>query len=112
MAYAIANFIYGVPLSEAARVWYECNDSAIKDIFTNFTKLYSDYNHASAYCGEHLYKTSEVEDAISFRDLTLNVFCAITEEMRISAQNKYDTLPLEVKALLPPLGIYLIWSSS
>lgn len=116
MSYAIANVIYGVPLNEEANDlinkweqdetndnWFEDNDGTC-----GFTMLYTGSADYAGYCGVSLMEFDECED---FRPISsLNV--QPTEKQIEEVKAKVAKLHPELKAVLPEIGTYLVWSTS
>lgn len=117
MSYAIANIIYGVPLTEEVSDlmnkweqdetndnWFESNDGQC-----GFTTLYSgSAPQTIGFCGVLLgtlkeFKLYESLSKINTQPTALQI--AKTTE-------KISKLHPEIKALLPDVDVYLVWSTS
>ena len=114
MSYAIANIIYGVPLNEAGNnlmnKWADEGDERFfeEDDACGFTMLYNGSADYAGYCGVNLMQFDECED---FRPVSsLNV--QPTQEQIDEANSKIAKLHPDLKAILPEIGTYLVWSTS
>jgi hypothetical protein len=117
--YTIAEVIYGVPLTE--KVYNKIED----DFEEYFETSYSGSSkYPVGFVGVSLGSIDEC-DASNRIDLTngqiynstdatkAKSFSIIpTDEQKAEVQNKIDQLPDEIKELLPPIGIYFLWSTS
>ena len=117
MSYAIANIIYGVLLNrkandlinkweqdESSDLWYED-----KDGICGFRMLYTGSADYAGYCGVRL--TSFDECGEDFRPISsLNV--QPTQEQIDEMNSKIEKLHPDLRAILPEIGIYLVWSTS
>ena len=62
-----------------------------------------------AYCGV---KLGELDETDHFSFDSLMARGAYTVEQRAEALEKYNQIPELVRAMLPPFGVYVVWSSS
>lgn len=128
MSYAIANIIYGIPLTEGIRQrvleWVEGEatpasldideiDEHDPDTWGGeavWTTLYSGCaRHAPAFCGVLLGHFNEAGEPISLDSLRLP---QPTEAQKVEAQRHCDLMDPDLRTVAPPIGIYLVWSTS
>jgi hypothetical protein len=118
MSYAIANIIYGVPITTKLLEYVNVQkgddaESYLEEI--GFDLLYSAGGDTVGYLGFSLGQVDECTDVLRLSDL--NAFIENrTSEMMVGLQTLYDELPLDIKILMGTNGIntdfYIVWSSS
>lgn len=133
MSYSIANVIVGTYLTdeavaavEAAR-WNEDNPDdpvaadgsdgelgTIREILREhpWTDLYHGSADNVAYVGEELCVFDETENQM-WDALAREVQDAVRDASKLAAaQEKYQSLPQEVRDALPRFGVHVVWSTS
>lgn len=107
MSYAIANVIYGVPLTKEVGFLIYGKDAEPEDL--GFEILYSgSADYSPGFCGVSLYLFDECSDSFPASQLVL----VPTPEQRAQAEAKIAQLPEDVRKLCPPLNTYIVWSTS
>lgn len=115
--YAIANIVWGSPINEAAsKIIANIDDPSEVGV----TILYS--GSASIFVGyvgvclgsidECAYVTSLdlAKGEIKSDKNTIRLFP--TADQKREAQELYDRVPDNLRSVLPPIGLYIVWSSS
>jgi hypothetical protein len=106
--YAIATIVYGVPVDEKIdRLVHERSFEDLEEL--GWEILYSGSSNISpGFLGVELCDLPTIEDSTLVSTLRF----APTDEERARAQALIDAQPEEIKALLPPPDVYIIWSTS
>jgi hypothetical protein len=103
--YAYAE-VLGVDQEEAVDLF---EDEVLDDPTSGWTKNYHGGSSTpSAFVGVSLH---EFDETCHFPLSTLTGIVP-TAEQEYAARIKYDALPEPVRAVLPPYGMYVVWSSS
>ena len=113
MTYCIMTVIYGVPLTEDVSEWLSerTPEDGISDDpdAEGFTMLYSgSARWMPVYCGVKLCEFNECRDAIPVDGLKL----VATDEQKREAEKLVAALDSRIRERCPPIGCYIIPSSS
>jgi len=118
MSYAIGHIIYGVPYSDAINNYLnssedldESEDLESEDYFDPEEYFEFTYSGSSdimpGWCGV-LLDTIDECGTLAVSDIKLTP----TESDKIKAKDKIDKLPEDLKALLDPVDVYIVWGTS
>lgn len=108
MSYAIGYIIYGVPLNESISDYlYEQEKLEDFDIEEHFDTRYSGSGDTPGWCGVQL---DRIDECGNFPISSVRM--KPTEQEMQQAQEKIDKLPPEIKSLLDPVDVYIVWGSS
>ena len=126
--YSIQTWIYGCPFNEefsdfiSEGKWINEDGCIISDELDleNVEGANTLYHGCSSqicgYFGIKLGETDECIDAIQIKDgkvLAKKTFSLTpTEEQKKEAEDAINALPDEIKNMLPPIGVYLVFSTS
>ncbi len=107
MSYAIANIIYGIPLTEEIHeAANKHKDADIQDL--GFETMYSgSAPFIPGFCGVLLCRFDECDD-LAVKDLVL----VPTEKQMLEAKAKIKDLPAYIRKASKPVDVYLVWSTS
>tara|TARA_Y100000034_G_scaffold135487_1_gene207594 strand:- start:1735 stop:2112 length:378 start_codon:yes stop_codon:yes gene_type:complete len=124
--YSIGSIIYGSPMGDKARKAYptDCGGDDWEEM--GFVIDYhGGLEYPPAYIGEYLSGISDATDAIrldcdkqevdsSYNGVDKPVMESIkpTQEQMDKAKKAFDALPEDLKKCMPPLGTYIVWSTS
>ena len=103
--YLIGNIIYGVPLPQKVfdkLGWEKCEEMGFELLYFGST------NVDPGFCGIHLGKFEEPEGDFPLSKITFSP----TDEQKTEAETMIDSLPDEVKKMLDPIDVYIVWSTS
>ncbi len=127
MSYAIANIIYGVPLSQKAasaiqgcELVTEAMAAMLKEAKIEmespeaygFEPLYSAGGCMIGYCGVKLGEFDETDDDIPASVLIQKLSKKPTLKQSMTVQKLLARAHPEILKLCKPCGVYVIWSSS
>lgn len=115
--YTIVTVVYGTPLTEEIQQlinkweedldcdkWYDNRDG-----ICGFKTLYSGHDgHSSGFCGIAL---SQFDESDGYNDVSKTI-PEVTEEQKKEALELINELDDEIKAIMKPIGLYFIWSTS
>ncbi len=104
MSYAIANVIYGIPLTE--EIHKAIKEEEPEDL--GFEVMYSgSAQYTPGFCGVRLCGFDECGD-IAVKDLAFEP----TREQRAEAEVKIAELPEYIRKVCQPVDTYIVWSTS
>ena len=107
MSYAIANVIYGVPLTKEIHLALADADEDFET--AGFTPYYSGGgSYAPGFCGVELGDFDECGGHILFSSLKY----APTPEQKAEAETRLAELPEYIRKVCLPVDTYIVWSSS
>lgn len=123
MSYAIANVIYGVPLTSElvkahakhCRALYGEDENkwpvVLEDVSDGgiFEMFYTSLGEPSGFLGTHISSFYESAEPTPLLDL---IPTEITSEVIEKTKNKIEQLPEYLKEVVSRPGLYIVWSSS
>ena len=110
MSYAIANVIYGVPVTRKliTAMGREDNDDITS---IGFESLYSASGDKAGYCGVKLGEFDETTELLKLSKVEA-MRAKLTAKKEATVAKQIAALPAWVKKALPPVDIYVVFSSS
>ena len=116
--YTIGNIIYGVPINDRVRGFIaRCNEELTEE---EYSELFNDEEQLKGfahmyhggciglvgYCGIPIGEFDVIEDVL------IDSIPQPSEEQIAQANEMIEALPKVVRALIPEVGHYIVWSSS
>jgi hypothetical protein len=106
--YTIGHVIYGAPVNKDIQKVAENRDEELdSEDGGYFTDLYNGGGGPSGFIGVELASFDEC-DAFLLSDITQD----LTIEQSAETAEKLSNLPLDYRMVLPPVGIWVVWSTS
>ena len=122
--YACCDVIYGIPITKAMCQWFDTADHDL-DEFCNlgFETPYSGSGECVVgYLGKQITGFDQGDiihldvDKKKISGLETQVMCTdhlgVTQDEHTLIQNQIDEFPEGLKKVIPPIGIYFVWSTS